>query len=276
MKNKRFTAFETYLQSKNISKSTIKSYINQVIRFNEWFALQHKKAIATTTKKDILNYLQYLEKKALANSTRQSILGILNHYFNHLFQGEQIAINPTLLLKIRGTKRTILKSILTIDELETLLDNYYHIYPNDKSQYLQLTICIYQGITPSECTAITNDNINLHKGTITIDGTRKSNTRTMPLHASQIGQLYAYTQNMSHDNIKLFTSKIQTNKIKKIYPQFTDFKQIRASIITHWIKTEGLRKAQYKAGHRYISSTENYLSNDLESLKDDISKFHPL
>ena len=63
---------------------------------------------------------------------------------------------------------------------------------------------------------------------------------------------------------------------KKIYPKFTDFKQLRASIITHWIQTEGLRKAQYKAGHKYISSTEEYIANDFESLKNDINRFHPL
>ncbi len=81
-------------------------------------------------------------------------------------------------------------------------------------------------------------------------------------------------------DILLFTSTPElqkwATKLRKLYPKFTDFKQIRASIITYWIQTEGLRKAQYKAGHRYISSTENYLSNDLESLKDDISQFHPL
>jgi hypothetical protein len=32
---------------------------------------------------------------------------------------------------------------------------------------------------------------------------------------------------------------------------------------------------QYMAGHRYVSSTENYLVNDIEDLQDDITKYHP-
>jgi len=65
------------------------------------------------------------------------------------------------------------------------------------------------------------------------------------------------------------------NQIKIIDKQFVNFKQFRASAVSLWIKTEGLRKAQYMAGHRYIGSTENYLSNNLDDLKDGIDKMHP-
>ncbi len=46
-------------------------------------------------------------------------------------------------------------------------------------------------------------------------------------------------------------------------------------VITQWLKIDGLRKAQYYAGHRYISSTEKYLPNDIDGLIDDIAKFNP-
>jgi integrase/recombinase XerD len=84
----------------------------------------------------------------------------------------------------------------------------------------------------------------------------------------------------NNENGMLINSQPELQKmmktLRKLYPKFTDLKQLRASIITYWIRTEGLRKAQYKAGHRYISSTEEYLAGDLESLQDDISKYHPL
>jgi site-specific recombinase XerC len=63
--------------------------------------------------------------------------------------------------------------------------------------------------------------------------------------------------------------------IKSIDKQFVDFQQVRTSLITHWIKTYGLRKAQYMAGHRSIVSTQSYVSNDLENLTCDINKLHP-
>jgi integrase/recombinase XerD len=65
------------------------------------------------------------------------------------------------------------------------------------------------------------------------------------------------------------------NQLKTIDKQFLNFTQLRASVITSWLKTEGLRKTQYLAGHRYISSTEKYVCNNLDSLTDDINKLHP-
>ena len=39
-------------------------------------------------------------------------------------------------------------------------------------------------------------------------------------------------------------------------------KQLRASVIVKWLKMYNLRKVQYLAGHRYISSTELYQQSD--------------
>jgi integrase len=65
-------------------------------------------------------------------------------------------------------------------------------------------------------------------------------------------------------------------KMKAIDRNFVNFRQIRASVITNWLKTEGLRKAQYLAGHRTVQSTERYQPNNLENLIEDIAKHHPL
>ena len=56
----------------------------------------------------------------------------------------------------------------------------------------------------------------------------------------------------------------------------TSLKQIRASVITNWLKHYNLRQVQIMAGHRYVSSTEAYQTNDLEDLRSGIEKYHPL
>ena len=65
-------------------------------------------------------------------------------------------------------------------------------------------------------------------------------------------------------------------KLHKQNKQVKNIKQIRASVITCWLKNYNLREVQYFAGHRYVSSTESYLINDLEDLKEDINKYHPI
>ncbi|MFN6327725.1 MAG: tyrosine-type recombinase/integrase [Chitinophagales bacterium] len=266
------TEFKKYLQSKNINPTSIQKYIVQVEKFKTYLA----KDLDSVEKKDILNYLQFLqENKNLSNRTRQQTLGILRHYYNHI----QIP-NPTNLLNIRGTRKKILYKTLSIEELNDFIDIYYNANRDNLRNNIILSLLVYQGLKLSEWKAIKVNDIDLIKGTIFIAETRKSNQRKLLLQANQLGLLYAYMREKNESDILLFTSTPElqkwATKLRKLYPKFTDFKQIRTSIITYWIQTEGLRKAQYKAGHRYISSTENYLSNDLESLKDDISQFHPL
>ncbi|MDF1573072.1 MAG: hypothetical protein P1P82_15795 [Bacteroidales bacterium] len=53
-------------------------------------------------------------------------------------------------------------------------------------------------------------------------------------------------------------------------------KQIRSSVITHWLKHYNLRQVQYMAGHKYVSSTERYQQNNLDKLQGQLEKYHPL
>jgi site-specific recombinase XerC len=63
-------------------------------------------------------------------------------------------------------------------------------------------------------------------------------------------------------------------KLNKQSSKVTSAKQIRSSVITHWLKLYNLRQVQYMAGHRFVSSTEAYLINDLDDLLEDVNKFH--
>ena len=62
----------------------------------------------------------------------------------------------------------------------------------------------------------------------------------------------------------------------KLEPKVKTLEQLRASVITHSIKTLNLREAQHRASHRYVSSTKAYLINDLEGLAEDVARFHPI
>ncbi len=53
-------------------------------------------------------------------------------------------------------------------------------------------------------------------------------------------------------------------------------KQIRASVITWWLKNYNLRQVQYMAGHKYVSSTERYQLNSLDKLQEKLEKYHPI
>jgi len=51
---------------------------------------------------------------------------------------------------------------------------------------------------------------------------------------------------------------------------------LRKSYIVNLLKQHDLRTAQHLCRHKYISSTEKYISTDIEQLKTNILLFHPL
>jgi site-specific recombinase XerD len=309
--------FITCLEGRGLAPKTITGQVKYVEHFFE----KTKKEDIQITKPDILKYLEYLKKRmGLQNVTRRNRLIALNHYFTHLYQSEQISVNPCLLLKIRGTYKKKLHKIYTPEELETLFDNYYQLFVRnyDDSRHrheaqrhysrlyrernaLIVSILFNQGVITSEIERIQLNDIDLIKATIKIKGAARGNDRTLPLKATQIGLFINYVQNIrpqlteyqAKESEKLFLPLPAVNykktendmtrnvftplaaQMKSIDKQFIDFTQIRASVITFWIKTQGLRKAQHLAGHRNINTTEKYVANNLENLIEDINKLHP-
>jgi len=164
-----------------------------------------------------------------------------------------------------------------------------------------LSLLVYQGVTTGEIDRIELGDVDLIKATIKIRGGKRLKERTLSLKASQIGLLMHYLQNTrpnltqyhTTESNRLFLSLPAISKkrtggdtmnsifatltpaIKTIDKQFVNFQQIRASVITFWIKTHGLRKAQHMAGHRNIINTEEYLPNNMDDLTSDINKLHP-
>jgi integrase/recombinase XerD len=154
-------------------------------------------------------------------------------------------------------------------------------------------------------------NIKLKSGKIEIPGGKHSNGRTLELEASQIIELQEYlnetrpailkairkTPNWSGrkaenpdfkrlENQLIISVNGSTNiknsqhhlikALQQINPKIKSCGQIRQSVIAEWLKYEDVRKVQYKSGHRYVSTTERYQSNNLEDLQEALNIHHPL
>lgn len=164
-----------------------------------------------------------------------------------------------------------------------------------------LNILVNQGVRTREINTIELSDLDLLNATLKIRGAKQGKERVLSLQATQIGVLMNYLQNIrpelleyqTAESEKLFLtlpdySKQKTEStsvmhifkplvkhMKSIDKNFLSFEQIRTSVITNWLKVHGLRKTQVMAGHRQISTTEKYKTNDLQQLTNDISKLHP-
>lgn len=156
-------------------------------------------------------------------------------------------------------------------------------------------LLVYQGIKAEDIGKLELTDLQLREGKITIQAGTRSATRTLKLEPHQIIDILDYI-NETRKEILHITKKV-SNKLfisvgvslnyknllqklaktlKENNPKLKDIKQIRASVITNWLKVHNLRKTQYMAGHRYVSSTESYQVNNIDALHEDITKFHPL
>ena len=211
-------------------------------------------------------------------------------------------------INIKGVKQEVIHNILSSEELEDLY--YSYATKNTKSlskkrNKIIVGLLVYQGLTTSNLNNLKVENIQLYKGKIDILGTRKSNGRLLELKPWQLMELMEYINEIRPkileerekysslredavgrwDNqlfLPLGTSlKLQnilakiTKELRQINNKFKNTKQLRTSVIINWLKQYNLRKTQYLAGHRYISSTEKYQQDDLESLHKTINTFHP-
>jgi len=203
--------FKNYLQSKNLSPMTIKMYTREINHFISWYGTID---IINVQKKDVLNYLSYLknEKNYQTVSTNHGLIA-LRHYFDGLVFNNELTLNPTSLIKLRGLKKRRLNYIYNPEELTELADNYYQIYVKQAEEnlilkakrnttqnsyyaqlrnYVMLQFFIHQGLTTREVLELKTADLDLQKATVNIQTTTRGKDRTIPLHVTQIGFLMQY------------------------------------------------------------------------------------
>ncbi len=288
--------FKNYLLAKGFSKSTTEVYQKELLIYITWCDINNIEA-EEATYNEVIGYVQKLRKQQVSQATIQKYLNSIKHYYNWLVKRNLRTDNPVLNINIKGIKRRILHDILNKQELEKI----YFDYKNSPSKTLSkkrneiiISLLIYQGLNTNSLKNLEVQDIKLREGKIHIKSARRSNERTLKLEAHQVLDLMDYTLqvrqlilNKTNKETDLLLVSLGTSSdlngaitkliktLKKQDKKVQNLKQIRASVITNWLKNYNLREVQYFAGHRFVSSTEAYLINDLEDLQEDIEKYHP-
>lgn len=291
--------YNIYLQKEGYATTTIKSNEREVKHFQNWCKRNSVTAIEIDYKTS-LKYIKHLTRKGNSKKTINHKLGSLKIYFNYLISEAFRHDNPLENINIKGVKRTINYNLLEPDELEDLY--YSYETENIKDTYHQLTakrnkiivgLMMYQGLNTTDLIHLEVENLELYKGRVYIKSGRKSNARMLELKSWQVIELLEYIKEVREEikRIKHLESErlfIPSNarlgntildiikKLKTYNHKVVNINQIRASVITNWLKQYNLRETQYFAGHRYISSTERYVQDDLENLHEIVNNYHPI
>jgi len=304
------STFGDYLLSKGHSSASVEAERRQLGYFFTWCD-QEGMEPEEAGYRDLLAYVQHMRKLGTVKPiTMQKYVGTLRHFFTWQIKQGRREDNPARDIDIQDIQRKVLQVILTRAELERIYQSYGTKELNEEQQAQNwakasalatkrnkaiLGLLVFQGLTSHEVAALTIKSLELRAGKVHVEGGRRHNARTLTLEAAQIMDLMEYTLQTRPELLKLTGktadqlfvsvgagSKLNNTlnklllQITKLEPKVRTLQQLRASVITGWIKTLNLREAQYRAGHRYVSSTEAYLINDLEGLAEDVARFHPI
>ena len=306
--------FKEWLQIKGYSSTTVATVIKAVAYFIAWSEKENITDITETSHNDIIAYIQHFNIRGTGKKTIAHYIMHLKKYFDWLMSEGEVNDNPCSNIKIKGIQRKVLREILSMEELENLYNNYTTEINLKKSETLKspppqhiqnlarrrnkiiIGLFVYQGLRSEEIIKLQTGDVKLREGKIFMAGTKRSNERALKLESHQVFDLLDYIndtrkQILHHRNITEPTQELFLNlgessrknnllamlltHLKKMNGKIKTLEQLRASVIVHWLKLYNLRKVQIMAGHRYISSTENYKANNLDDLKEDIKNYHP-
>ncbi|MGP1994253.1 tyrosine-type recombinase/integrase [Zobellia laminariae] len=288
--------YKRYLEKNGYTIKAIPTYLKTQSQFIKW-CVDYGTTAESIDYKTFLKYIEELRKRNLKPRTLKGYVSNLKIYFNYLTEENHRPQNIIQNINIKGVKKDVVHNILSQDELEDLYYSYSTEIGNPltrKRNKIILGLFVYQGLTTQNLQQLQVENIQLYKGKIDVLGTKKSNGRVLELKPWQLMEFMEYINEIrpqileqtSKETEQLFlplgsSLRLQnslakmTKELKRINHKFIDVKQLRTSVIVHWLKQHNLRKVQYLAGHRYISSTERYQQDDLESLHKTINTFHP-
>jgi integrase/recombinase XerD len=255
---------------------------------------------------DLLNFIDYCKLEGNSKKHINSKLRSIRNYYEYLKEQTPNIINPAANLYLKGVIQKLPSNIVDFKELEKLYQSYEISDNRSKRNRIILGLLIYQGVTTEELKQLEPGHVKLKEGKIYIPGNRRRNSRNLELKPFQILELHEYLTeirpqilaeittpkpfgrrpdkiNRTRLNDQLFISvngseNIKNsllhmfNAIRKINPEILHPKQIRASVITYWLKNHNLRQVQYMAGHRWVSSTERYQLNNLDNLQNKLDK----
>jgi site-specific recombinase XerD len=283
-----------YLEKKH-RPSTVKIYLFEIDHYLEHLGEQKAQA---ATYQEVSDYLGYLREKYDNAGTIHRILHAVKQYYYYLIEIDLRDTHPCRYMNIRDSKKEIqIQDLLSQNELDILLRPRKERYPLLKLRNQALmSLLIYQALLPGDIAKLTVEDIDLEKATIHIRGTRKTNERTLNLHASQVMIFYQYLNEVRPVLMKrakptaalMLTKRGSPEKTEGIHYLVSTYRDrlpnkklspriIRQSVIASWLKQgKDLRVVQVFAGHKKPSATEKYRQTNLEALKQAVDKYHPL
>jgi len=287
-------SFSDYLKTRRLTRRTITTFERISVIFLNWIEREQIE-IDQVRYQDVLQFMKYCQREGTSQRTVQHYLNVVRHYYDYLIEEGKTEVNPVTGIKIQGVKRKSLYHLFQPQELHSIYNSYQDDSLKGNRNKVMLSLLVYQGVKTEELAKLEVKDVKLREGKIEIPGGHKSERRLLQLESHQVLAFYDYLNSTRKEILsgsgqrtdKLFVSMEGGDSLSSCMTRLMfwvrrknklviNAKQLRASVIVKWLRMYNLRKVQYLAGHRYISSTESYQQNEMEGLTEEVNQFHPL
>jgi len=282
--------YKEWLINKGFGINTANDYNKFIEKKFKLYLHENKLDTESLEHENLMQYIRYRKSQGIQAKTINLELKKISYYLE--FKGLPNIAEP---IRLKGVQRRIPHDLFTEKQLNDIYNKFpdsknYWTHENTlKTYHLILGLRICQGMQEQELAKLEIKHLQLDKGKIYVPSTKRTNKRILELKPFQILPLHEYllterkSLNEEIEGNYLFHKKRLIrgmSRIKKMInryePRLNSMAQIRASVITNWLQHYNLRETQYMAGHKYVSSTERYRTDNLEDLQKELEKYHPL
>ena len=289
----RIEDFIVYLRiDKKYSENTIDAYHSDLMRYYKYVNEVEHKDFNTIKKKEIKNYLNYLNDSGLDQRTVSRNISSIRSFYKFLLIEKYIKTNPSDLLELPKRKKTLPK-VLSMEEIDRLLD----IPLTDPYSYrnkAMLELMYATGLRVSELMNLKIHDVDLSMAYVRTVG-KGGKERVIPIGDIALEALKTYMEEYRSLLLKgkvtdalflnnhgvgmtrqgFFKILKKLAKEKNIKTPFSPH-TLRHSFATHLLNNGAdLRSIQELLGHSDISTTQIYTHISNQRLKENYQNFHP-
>ena len=289
---KRIDEYLNYLEKeRNYSLVTIKDYQSDLILYLK-FLEERNYNYLLVGKKEIIDFLKYLDDLNYKNSSISRIISSLRSFYNYLVEKEIITSN--IFKRVKNPKiEKKLPNYLNIIEVEELFDKFHDDDPMLIKEELIFEIIYSTGIRVSELSAMKISDINFADKTIKVLG-KGSKERIVCYGAVLAKYLDLYLNKSRNTFLKEENDYLLLNKegkqmsVASIEKALDDLlkklsskhrvtpHELRHTFATHMLDNGAdLRVIQELLGHTSLKTTQIYTHVSIDRLRDVYNRTHP-
>ena len=282
-------AFLVYLENKNFSPQTVRSYrtaLEEFVRFCKGRRIPQEKAFSPAT---LRNFLAALQVNDPARNTVLRKIATLRSFTAYLVRQGKLEQNPFKLLP-SPKKERLLPKFLSETDTDRLLDtasHSKHFAARDKALF---ELMYSSGLRRSEVTRLKIGDIDFFNGLVKVLG-KGNKERLVPVTDTALQAIKTYLacrpnpqpqqalflnksgKPLSGDGLAYIfkNTAIASELARRVTPH-----SLRHSFATHLLNHGcDLRSLQEMLGHKSLSTTQVYTHVSLEQLKNVYNHAHP-